>query len=66
VKDTELVGTLCKELNCNADVLADEEIALGGFILVCHEKGIRLNETLDEKFKEQTEHFNEISGLVIS
>lgn len=65
-KDTELVKGLCKDLKCNAEVEIDEEIELGGFILVCNEKGIRLNETLDERFKEQIGHFNEISGLVIS
>lgn len=65
-RDAELVKALCKDLNCNAETEIDEEIGLGGFILICNEKGIRLNETLDERFKEQIGHFNEISGLVIS
>jgi V/A-type H+-transporting ATPase subunit E len=65
-KDTELVKALYKDLNCNAEIEIDEEIKLGGFILICNEKGIRMNETLDERFNEQKGHFNEISGLVIS
>lgn len=65
-KDLELVNEICKELKLNAKVKTDEDIEIGGFIVICSKKAFKLNETLDEKLVLSKEYFSEISGLVLS
>lgn len=65
-KDIELFKEISKELNLKTKISSDEDIIIGGFIIICRKKAFKIDETLDEKLILSHEYFSEISELVIN
>ena len=64
-KDKLFFEGICNILNLNAVINVNENILIGGYILLCNDKALKFDESLDEKLILSREYFNEISELVI-
>lgn len=63
--DEVLKGDLIKVYGQDIDVVIDDKISIGGFIMENQESSMIIDETLDFALENQKEWFNKNSGLII-
>lgn len=64
-KDEAYLDMLCKTYGNGCTGCIDESIEIGGFLFICQDDGIVIDETLDNALEEQRQWFFENSGLFI-
>ena len=64
-KDEAILEELCNTYQHGCTGATNDDITIGGFLLVCKEQGIVIDETFDTAISEQREWFYANSGLFI-